>query len=1293
MQQSVFSHLRRSSRGVTPWMMMIALALAATASAAVPTLTSFTAVPISPLEATVTATVGNGGTPPIFYRGFVYSETLVDSTPQRGEGHVEIGVPGTVGVMTRNIFGLRPNVPYSVQAYAQNPSGTAYSGVQSFVAPCPVVTLPPLPNGAVGHPYISYVTAAGGFGSDGYAVTPAGSLPPGIDLYASGSFAYLWAASTPTTVGTYNFTITATDLAYGTGCFASRNYTVTIASADVSPRKLAFASELAGNTSSSRRVTITNNQGVGVPLAFPFVFTGPFSQSDTTCANPLPLNTSCTVDVVFTAPVLGPLGPYTGTLDLGPLGVVSLRGTKANALVPQVYVSNLYDATVSVIDPTSNAVRVVVPVRGGPSHLAALPGGGKVYVPNRDDNTVSVISTATNMVLTTIDETFSAPYAVAPTPLGDEVWVVNQSNKTVTIIDTLLDSMVAEADGETCLLNPEGIVANPRTHEMYVLSTGNGSVCVFDRVTRRYLRSIYVGGSPGYGVVLPDGSALYVNRGSFGPARVDLASGAVTYISLPPGDPVYNMDMKVDGSKIYVARYENGFGYIDTATNTYTQIPLTGSHEMYGVAIDAASGRIFTSDQGDNVVYVVDLNGNVELPNPELPIEDPSFKAPSAIAAIKAAGPTAGLPPTVATLPGATVGSVTATVNGNVIANGGMPIFERGFAYSDTDLTPEPGEPGVSTVVVSGGLGPMSGTLPNLFTDATYRYQAYAKNLMGTALGGVLTFTTTGVCASIEIGPSALPNGIVGSPYSPSTPFTATGKGGPYAFSYVGLPPGLIGSAAGAVSGSPTAAGTYTVEVVATEAITGCWASRTMDLLIGSSVSAGSVVISEFRTRGPGEPAFEVPGNEDEYVEIGNRTSADIVVSSTDGSGGWSIGRPGEVVALIPDGTVIKKGGHWLATGPSFSLYDYGVPESVWYGDDDLLTDLPDDTGIALFTTADFDNYTASTRLDAVGGAKEADPLFFEGTPLVEVVQAGPTDPEFQTAWVRRVDNSGILSDTGDNDRDFIFVATDAGLAYGPLGDVKAVLGGPGPEDSDTVHDVLQSEFTASLLDPSQGQDRQPNRYVEPYQWVDYRRVFKNNTGKDITALAFKVINVTTQNSRPTLAVQAELTPATAPPVQLEVPPGSNNFVDMLGTNLDYDGMYPVTAYSETRSYYCGESCVVAPPACDYIIDGYCYYTFFHKAGGINSRLIVPFGGRFGPPQGLSELKGPIGSTLPPGESVGVNFRAGISSRGYYLWVILPQISFEPLSCNCELDALGGAVKPRRERRDRTSARPAARKR
>jgi hypothetical protein len=74
----------------------------------------------------------------------------------------------------------------------------------------------------------------------------------------------------------------------------------------------------------------------------------------------------------------------------------------------------------------------------------------------------------------------------------------------------------------------------------------------------------------------------------------------------------------------------------------------------------------------------------------------------------------------------------------------------------------------------------------------------------------------------------------------------------------------------------------------------------------------------------------------------------------------------------------------------------------------------------------------------------------------------------------------------------------------------------------------------------------------------------------------------------------------------------------------------------------------------------------------MNSRLIVPFA----PPArvGLSAGKsfGPSG-VLSPGQSVAVNIRAEVWNPGYYLFVILSQVSPQEPVCNSCL--VGGGSK------------------
>lgn len=72
---------------------------------------------------------------------------------------------------------------------------------------CPLITLAPasLPGSLIGVPYTQTLIASGGTAPYSYAVSQ-GALPPGLLLSSLGVI-----AGTPTTLGNYNFTVTATD--------------------------------------------------------------------------------------------------------------------------------------------------------------------------------------------------------------------------------------------------------------------------------------------------------------------------------------------------------------------------------------------------------------------------------------------------------------------------------------------------------------------------------------------------------------------------------------------------------------------------------------------------------------------------------------------------------------------------------------------------------------------------------------------------------------------------------------------------------------------------------------------------------------------------------------------------------------------------------------------------------------------------------------------------------------------------------------------------------------------------
>jgi hypothetical protein len=159
------------------------------------------------------------------------------------------------------------------------------------------------------------------------------------------------------------------------------------------------------------------------------------------------------------------------------------------------------------------------------------------------------------------------------------------------------------------------------------------------------------------------------------------------------------------------------------------------------------------------------------------------------------------------------------------------------------------------TISASGGSGgytysKSAGTLPGGLTLSS------AGLLSGTpTVSGTFTFTVTGTdiynctgsqayslvitCTGVALSPSSLPGGTEGLAYTQTITFT--GGTGPYSFSLASgtLPTGLTLSSAGVISGTPSAAGSYTFAVNGTDGAN-CTASQTYNVSICGPPSISS---------------------------------------------------------------------------------------------------------------------------------------------------------------------------------------------------------------------------------------------------------------------------------------------------------------------------------------------------------------------------------------------------------------------------------------------------------------------
>ncbi|MFN7976205.1 MAG: Ig domain-containing protein [Acidobacteriota bacterium] len=154
-----------------------------------------------------------------------YSQTVIASsgTPPHAYTITSGSLPSGLNLSSGGTISGTPDVPgtSSFTVRATDANGCTGSRAYALAVDCPTVIVSPasLPNGVRQQYYSQTFSASGGTPGYSYAVV-AGSIPPGLSLASAQLY------GTPTTVGTWTFTIRAT-AAYG--CSGTRDYTVTIA--------------------------------------------------------------------------------------------------------------------------------------------------------------------------------------------------------------------------------------------------------------------------------------------------------------------------------------------------------------------------------------------------------------------------------------------------------------------------------------------------------------------------------------------------------------------------------------------------------------------------------------------------------------------------------------------------------------------------------------------------------------------------------------------------------------------------------------------------------------------------------------------------------------------------------------------------------------------------------------------------------------------------------------------------------------------------------------------------------
>ena len=271
-----------------------------------------------------------------------------------------------------------------------------------------------------------------------------------------------------------------------------------------------------------------------------------------------------------------------------------------------------------------------------------------------------------------------------------------------------------------------------------------------------------------------------------------------------------------------------------TVAATGVTVVSSGTHNTNFVVSGLSSTTIAAS--GGTATYVVTFTPSAAgARSATITVASTTSGSNSPTTALTGTG-TAVVAPIVNTGSGATPLDVSATLNGTVTNLGTCPaVITKGFVYSQTAVngTPTNGGTGVTTTpgVAVGGTGAYSDGITGLTPNTNYSYRSYVfDGTTYTYSSATITFTTRGVPV-VSNGAFSGNAGAAITTFNLSTlatnsPFTG------FAITGGALPAGLsLNTTTGAITGTPTVNGSFSINFTATNSI-------------GTSATSGTVTIT-----------------------------------------------------------------------------------------------------------------------------------------------------------------------------------------------------------------------------------------------------------------------------------------------------------------------------------------------------------------------------------------------------------------------------------------------------------------
>jgi YVTN family beta-propeller protein len=279
-------------------------------------------------------------------------------------------------------------------------------------------------------------------------------------------------------------------------------------------------------------------------------------------------------------------------------------GDRFSGIPERVYIPNVGDGTLDVIDPKTFKVVDHYAVGEIPHHVTPSWDMKKLYVSNEASSSLTVIDPRSGKPTDTVLVPY--PYNLYFTPDGKKAIVVVERLQMLEFRDPKtwqplgsvyipspgVDHIDFSADGDYLLASSEwgGVVTKVDTREMKI--TG----------------SVEVGGNPVDVKLSPDGSVFYVanQNKSFGGVHVIDPETMKQLKFIPTGAGAHGLYVSRDAKSLYVAnRLAGTISVIDFATRKVRETwEVGGSPDMFQLSPDGT--QLWYADRYNSTVSVVD---------------------------------------------------------------------------------------------------------------------------------------------------------------------------------------------------------------------------------------------------------------------------------------------------------------------------------------------------------------------------------------------------------------------------------------------------------------------------------------------------------------------------------------------------------------------------------------------------------------------------------------------------------------------------------------------------------------